>query len=259
MSGMGKIPGHYEWDDDDLTPGQRAGGGLHQNLFDEDGKLRGNARFVPGDIDPDPIVVTEHVYVPVEARRKSREQEELEKAIADALTSLAILGIEKAKPHVAKFWREKVKPIAGDVRAKITTRKHRGTSLEIHTPEPDEAPVTAVSLAEPRPLMSNAEAQARMLAAIAARAFADEQMRLVDASEIVDGDGVDSVRDALSTMPPEIVAELVRRMVENPATFEEESLAELASVLARGAARDSATQRHLPAAGSEAPDAQDPA
>ena len=36
---MARISGHYEWDDDELTPGQRKGGGLHQNLFDGEGKL----------------------------------------------------------------------------------------------------------------------------------------------------------------------------------------------------------------------------
>ncbi|WP_448720599.1 hypothetical protein [Microbacterium natoriense] len=253
---MGRIPGHYEGDDDDLTPGHRAGGGLHQNLFDEGGKLRGNARFVPGDIDPDPLVVTEHIYVPVEARRKSREQEELENAIGEAITQLVILGVVKAQPHVAKLWREKVKPFASDVRERVTRRKHRVASMEIPVQEPAESTATEIDAAEPRPLMSTAEAQARMLAAIAARAFADEQMRLVDGSEIVGGDSTDSVREALSAMPSEMVAELVRRMVESPAMFEENSLAELASVLARSARRGTTLEKHLPAAeGSDTPDA----
>jgi hypothetical protein len=37
---MGRIKGHYEWDDDDLAPGHKKEGGLHQNLFDSDGKLK---------------------------------------------------------------------------------------------------------------------------------------------------------------------------------------------------------------------------
>lgn len=53
---MGSIRGRYEWDDDSLEPGQRKDGGLHQNLFDEDGNLRAHARFVPDDNDdPGPI------------------------------------------------------------------------------------------------------------------------------------------------------------------------------------------------------------
>ena len=60
---MGRIRGHYEWDDDDLTPGKKREGGLHQNLFDKDGHLKSSARFVPDDADdePDPLYVTETV------------------------------------------------------------------------------------------------------------------------------------------------------------------------------------------------------
>ena len=65
---MGRIKGHYEWDDDDLTPGRKKEGGLHQNLFDGEGNLKGSARFIPDDgTDPDPLVITETVYVPIEA------------------------------------------------------------------------------------------------------------------------------------------------------------------------------------------------
>lgn len=44
---MARIAGHYEWADDDLTPGRKREGGLHQNLFDARGNLKGSARFVP--------------------------------------------------------------------------------------------------------------------------------------------------------------------------------------------------------------------
>lgn len=70
---MGRIKGHYEWDDDDLTPGQKREGGLHQNLFDSEGNLWGSARFVPDDgIEAETLVITESVYVPVEQRRRTR-------------------------------------------------------------------------------------------------------------------------------------------------------------------------------------------
>lgn len=95
---MGRIKGHYEWDDDDLVPGNKREGGLHQNLFDADGSLKGSARFIPDDqTDDDPIFVTERVYVPVEQRRRSREEEELSEAIAQLVSiyldrGLGVLG-----------------------------------------------------------------------------------------------------------------------------------------------------------------------
>lgn len=237
---MGRIPGYYEWDDDDLTPGQKKEGGLHQNLFDDDGKLNGSARFIPSDEDlSDPLVVTEKVYVPVEERRKSKEQEELEDAIAELITVLILVGIEKAKPHVQHWWRESFKPFVKRQWTRLRSDKVSAKSL-VSAPALEKGQATtqepSKALALPdveRQRMSSAEAQARMLAAIAAQAFADEQMRLVNSAEIVDEDDADSVREAIAKLPPEIVAELVKRMVTNPTLFEEESLAELASVLAR--------------------------
>ncbi|QEA29501.1 hypothetical protein FGL91_13615 [Microbacterium sp. CBA3102] len=239
---MGSIPGHYEWDDDDLTPGRKKEGGLHQNLFDDEGKLKGSARFVPSDIDPsEPLVVTEKVYVPVEERRKSKEQEELEKAIADLLTVLLLVGIEKAKPHVEQWWQESFRPFVGRQWRKVRRAKPPASAIDTVAPDVIEEPEAAATsdLVHDdlvRQKMSSAEAQARMLAAIAAQAFSDEQMRLVNNAEIVDEGNIESVREAIAQMPPEIVAELVKRMVTSPSMFEEDSLAELASVLARNTA-----------------------
>lgn len=249
---MGRIPGYYEWDDDDLTPGQKKEGGLHQNLFDDEGKLKGSARFIPSDEDlSDPLIVTEKVYVPVEERRKSKEQEELEDAIAELITVLILAGIAKAKPHVQHWWQESFQPFVVRQWSRLR-RNTRSTQSLVSSPAEEVTQETSseysadVALtATERPRMSSAEAQARMLAAIAAQAFADEQMRLVNGAEIVDEADADSVREAISKLPPEIVAELVKRMVTNPSLFEEESLAELASVLAKqsdGSSRQLNTQ-----------------
>ena len=103
---MGRIKGHYEWDDDDLSPGQKKEGGLHQNLFDGEGKLKGSARFIPGDGRRHrALFVTETVYVPVEQRRRTRGEEELEQAIAALVSHLIDRGIAKAKPLAEEWWR----------------------------------------------------------------------------------------------------------------------------------------------------------
>lgn len=237
---MGRIPGYYEWDDNTLTPSQKREGGLHQNLFDKEGKLKGSARFIPADGDiTEPLLITNTVYIPVEERRKSKEQEELDEAIQYLISALVDMGIEIAKPYVKHWWRESFQPFAGKQWSKL--RRNKRTA---HSPGPDPdnkmaqvpVPGTSTTLAlqdSERPRMSSAEAQARMLAATAARAFADEQMRLVNNAEIVDQIDADGVRDAISKLPPETVAELVKRMATSPSMLEEKSLAELASVLAR--------------------------
>ena len=66
---MGRIAGHYEWDNDDLRPGRKSEGGLHQNLFDSDGALQGSARCVPDEkSEGEPLGITECIYVPVVCR-----------------------------------------------------------------------------------------------------------------------------------------------------------------------------------------------
>lgn len=240
LSGMGRIKGHYEWDDDDLTPGQKKEGGLHQNLFDSKGDLKGSARFIPDDgLDSEPFVITETVYVPIEQRRKSREQEQLEEAIAALVSHLIGRGIAKSRPLVAQWYRETARPAFDAQRAKLADRRSRRTERNKSTviegtivaqeQELVEAP------AEDRQSMSSAEAQARYLAALAARAYSDEQMRLVTGANIVDGDGdgQSELERSVAALPPAQVRSLLEKMVANPTMLSEDTLAELASILGR--------------------------
>lgn len=243
---MGRIRGHYEWDDDDLTPGQKKEGGLHQNLFDSEGNLKGSARFIPDDgSEPEPLVVTEAVYVPVEQRRLTREQQELADFIADQLARLAARGLEK-------LWREKISPAIDARRTQLRERRARRKVQQSAVPDGAEATIVEPSqeLAEVseeiRPKMSRAEAQARYLAALAARAYSDEQMRLVESADIVDGDDLEQLQRSLAELPADDVKALVEAMATNPAMLGEETLAELASILGRR----SPTVRQL---GREAP------
>lgn len=238
---MGRIKGHYEWDDDDLSPGQKKEGGLHQNLFDSDGNLKGNARFIPDDnSDPDePFVVTETVYIPAEQRRLTREQEELAELIADLLAIMVERGIAKAKPFAKELWRGKARPFIDAQRDKIherrTLRKTAKTSpiVEGATLEPSRE--VAETSEDSRPNMSRAEAQARCLAALAATAYSEEQRRLVTNARIVDSDGPVELKHSLSELPTDQVKGLIEAMVTNPSLLGEDTLAELASVLGRRA------------------------
>lgn len=247
---MGRIKGYYEWDDDELTPGNKREGGLHQNLFDDEGNLRGSARFVPLDGDEDTNYVSEYVFVPVEERRKTKEQEELEETIAALMLVLVVEGVERAKPHVEQWWHSSFKPFVSrqwsKIRGKGRTEDEKITdgvagslaSFEQKQPETD----VAVNDRD-RPRMSSAEAQVRMLAALAAQAFADEQLRLIKHSEIIDGDGVAGARGALAKMPSELVGDLLKQLATNPNLLTDESLAELASVLAQQSSRERAIIR----------------
>ncbi|MFG3553394.1 hypothetical protein ACGGAQ_03305 [Micromonospora sp. NPDC047557] len=233
---MGRIRGHYEWDDDDLTPGQKKEGGLHQNLFDSEGNLKGSARFIPDDGgEPEPLVVTETVYVPVERRRRTREEEELNQAIADLVSHLIDRGIAKAKPLAEQWWRETARPAIDAQRVKMLERRSRRKAqknapvLEGTDVEPSQKLTEASE--EDRPNMSRAEAQARYLAALAARAYSDEQVRLVTSANIVDGEGLAELKHSLAELPSDQVKSLLEAMATNPSMLGEDTLAELASIL----------------------------
>lgn len=242
---VGRIPGYYEWDDDDLTPGRKKEGGLHQNLFDADGSLKGSARFVPADeVDPDPVYVTEYVtervYVPAEERRLTPEQQELADLISEVLIAFMAKGIERAKPHVKKWWTGSVRPFVGEQRARLSQlrsrrplKADRALVESDHLPEGGDQVQAESAVAVSRPKMSSAEAQARYLAAMAARAFSEEQLSMVRRADIIDAENIDEVEARIAELPPNEVRELMSRMVTDPSMLGEETLAELASVLAR--------------------------
>ncbi|OLO83636.1 hypothetical protein [Actinomyces naeslundii] len=240
---MARQAGYYEWDDD-LTPGKKKEGGWHQNLYDFDGRLKGNARFIPkDDVDDEPIVVTKTTYIPAEKRRLSKEEEEFAEAIADLTLILLSRGAKAIKPHAKRLWRDKVKPIAKSQSESLKTRLH-SAQLKIHEfrtstgectppiqPPRDQSADNAVSTK--RLLMSSAEAKARLLAAAAARAYSDEQQRIVEGSQIVDAVDLETIRSSLALLPHDEISGIIEDMARNPRLLEESSLADLASLLGR--------------------------
>lgn len=79
--------------------------------------------------------------------------------------------------------------------------------------------------------MSSAEAQARLLAAIAARAYSDEQLRMVSGSQIIDVENIATVQSALARVPREHLVEFIKYLTRNPRLLEDSSLANLASLI----------------------------
>ena len=81
--------------------------------------------------------------------------------------------------------------------------------------------------------MSSAEAKARLLAALAARAYSEEQLRLVSDAEIVEGMQLAQLKQSLAELPAEQVHGVIEAMVKDPAMMSEDTLAELAVVISR--------------------------
>ena len=240
---MARQAGYYEWDDD-LTPGKKKEGGWHQNLYDTEGRLKGNARFVPVDEDQeDPIIVTETVYVPAE-ERLSKTQEIVADIISSVIVKLIEDGVQVAKPHVQRWWNETAVPFA---KAKAKNWKHRRSSrhaekapqgveeivIDDVTSSSEESSSISILQADERPTMSSAEAQARLLAAVAARAYSDEQLRMVSDSQIIDTEDSDTIRSTLSQIPREHLIAVIEHMTRHPHLLEESNLANLASIIGR--------------------------
>jgi hypothetical protein len=237
---VGRIRGHYEWDDDGLTPGRKREGGLHQNLFDKDGNLKGNARFIPSGSDEDePLVITETVYIPMEQRRRTPEEEAFQQVISDLVSVLIDRGIAKAKSYAQQLWRETRPAIAAQrSRARSALRRRSLAKAQGAAPIAEGAVVepasqVASAAANGPPRMSRAEAQARYLAAMAARAFSDEQMRLVAGAAIIDTQDLSRLERSLAELPAAELRAVLESMVTQPALLDEGNLAELASILSR--------------------------
>lgn len=128
-------------------------------------------------------------------------------------------GIAKAKPIVEHWWRESARPAIDATRASLRERRVRkaqwdGAVIEGTVGELAQESTTAPEV--DRPNMSAAEAQARYLAALAARAYSEEQVRLVTNANIVDGEGLAELKRSLAELPSDEVKALIEEMVINP-------------------------------------------
>ena len=254
---MVKVHGTYEYDDDDLTPGKKKEGGLHQNLYDSEGKLKGNASFIPDEEQPDdddessvgddPDHEDQLTYeAEAEERRRELERQENAELIATLVAVSAVLAYVKLKPHVQRLWHAKVSPAVQARREARGLRKNErqerrqskrttGQSDSNELPavvETEEAEGTVVEPSndlvtasqEYRRNMSSSEAQARYqrtmaLMALAARAFSDEQLLLLANANIVEEGRFGELEHTLAELPPAQVAQLIHHLELNPSAL----------------------------------------
>ena len=230
---MPRQPGYYEWDDPELHPGNKKEGGWHQTLFDADGKLKGNARFVPmEESELKPEVIHETVYVTSDARREELLDDEMREAIAWALAALVVKGAELAAPRVKAWWDKGAGSFRRVKRRSLRARSRPTTSEnQDRVEEAQSSDLAQKDEGTSRAKMSTAEAQARMIAAAAARAFAEEQMRLVTGAEILGATDLDEVRAQLASIPEHEMEQLTGLLVRQPDLLTDDSLANLAASL----------------------------
>ena len=256
---MGQQRGTYYWDDDSLSPGNRSDGGWSQNLYDQNGHLREHGTFFP-DLDSDESDSTYSPYgdppmfMSSETRMESDDEEDVESEddsadpLAIVLTTLvaaaAVAGTAYAAPRIKKWATGTAVPFVKGSLSKVRMPWGKKQDEEI---APEANGVTAFHNAETNPgasgshtplgidakrqTMSNAEAQARLVAAAAAQLFAEEQTRLVMRADVVNATDVDDLRRQLANHPHEELEKILQHLARNPRLLEDESLAQLASFL----------------------------
>ncbi|CRH60340.1 Uncharacterised protein [Chlamydia trachomatis] len=231
---MGRIYGYYEWDETVGNPGHRDDGSLHQNLYNEDRVLSGHARFVPDEdrLNSADEYSYENTFVTSDYRRESEESNELAEAISALLVAVTVAGIAKAAPHVKQWWQETARPAVNRQVKRIRNigRKKKFDESETLVLDPARDEHAAIER-DQRQVMSRQEAIARIIAGLAAKAYSDEQLRMVKSARIVDVEDYAEIEQALSQIPSEQLQALILKMVKNPALLEDGSLANLASLL----------------------------
>jgi hypothetical protein len=211
------IKGRFEYDDEDLSPGKKKEGGLHQNLYDSQGELKGSARFIPDDgAEAEPEVVIHHVYHEAAPAAKTREQEEFEQAMRKLAYRLLRVAATRLKPHTQRFWHEQAMPAMRSKVDKVKNRKAHRNAVTALAPPKGSPPEVVAAFEGFKADMSSAEARARYVLALAARAFSDEQMRIVARANIVDDENFGVLRQAMSELSPEQVATIIKALVANP-------------------------------------------
>ncbi|NTW39432.1 MAG: hypothetical protein HGA44_06015 [Cellulomonadaceae bacterium] len=189
--------------------------------------------------------------------------------IAQALEALAILVLvvasiaSAAAPHVRRWWagaaisaraagakgrsvarasRDHLVDAARSTWGRVARTRKTGkaaASETVTTNESERSAATSTELQvafhDYRARMSSTEARERFVAALLAKAFSDEQMRLLRNVTIEDNGGAVAIGDALRPPTPQQIAETVRLMLErNPSLLDEDSLASLGDLLGRG-------------------------
>lgn len=240
--------GCFEWDDDSLTPGRAKKGGWSPNLFDSDGNLKSQARFIPagnnndygdGNYSEDDYSITNYVHTTVAA-----------------LGGAAVCyGAVQAMPHIKRFWKEKVKPI---FRPKAKGQKDQQHSihhdLEAILVAAEEAtdskvssenPSTDMVIAKKQPTMSIDEVITRLYLAKAARDYSDEQLQMVINSHTIDADELEE----LMRLPRAELVSIFENMARNSQIPEADLTAPLKQI--RQTEAHVIDNRQLPRGGTE--------
>ncbi|MFF4305515.1 hypothetical protein [Streptomyces sp. NPDC001601] len=239
------IPGRLEYPED-LTPGKTEKGGLHPNLYDSQGRLTSHADFFP-DTENE---TAGREYRPT-LRKKGRGEfteairDEIRDAILDFLGRAIDHAVVAAESRIERWWDDQALPAIKSRWNKMPRRNRLAKSREIDsqlsTAEAStviEATVAdsshgAISVLDGNKVnMSSAEARMRLLLALIARAFSEEQVRIVS-NALIEDDDFAELKRTVGELAPRQVASIIQTLEVNPLFLNNETLTELEKALGR--------------------------
>jgi hypothetical protein len=171
---------------------------------------------------------------------RASEPSILAEVIAEVVSHAIDVAVAEAKPYVNRLWNDKALPAIKSARNKTSNRiaKARRADRQADAAElatfveaapADSSEEVAAALEEDKPSMSSEEAQKRLVAALMARAlsdeakaFSDEQIRMLLNARVEDGDAFLAWKSSLEKLTPQEVEDRIHLMLETNPSFLEE-------------------------------------
>ncbi|MEN3122412.1 MULTISPECIES: hypothetical protein [Janibacter] len=178
---------------------------------------------------------TVYIYVDETAETTKTDQDETAELVAALLVIGVAVAIER-RTDIAHWWHEAARPTLTRVRQRIRRprrwrRRETGTALAPENVR-EAAEDVAQTLEAYRASMGSEEARDRLVAALMAKQFADEQFALLRNARIEDPDAQSASTAALEAVTDEELEAALERLLEhNPSLLESCELAHIGNSL----------------------------
>ena len=221
-------------DDAELGQSRQGDGASSPNFYVSDYKgVRGQVKIYDVEEDEAEACHPEPEYP--ESERRIAERDPFTEAISDALAQVMThyinLGFAKAAPRVKAWVAQKAMPtvkLTVHLAQSGITNARRGAQTDLSELGTADAAATSPSTeldaspSDDKPSMSGQEAQTRVAAALLARAFSDEQLRMVFSTRIDDdGEFLAWMKSMEKGTPAEVESRIHLMIESNPGLLEE--------------------------------------
>ena len=187
-----------EWDDDaELSRSQKRPGAYSPLTRDADRNL---GQVTLDDADEYEYGLGDDWTQDFDASGNDNERLTAEEIARLVLTINSV--VVAAKPHVTRWWKSHARPTIKSANESLRNRFAGTRKTEWPTEATEEATSLDVSPEEHLPMTAD-EAQQRLLAALVARAFSDEQVRLLMRARIEDADSHPQFKGLVGQLTPE--------------------------------------------------------